>query len=101
MALSCEESVGDGTQSVAHAENFRGRGQVSSQSRDVTNQLWGSAEGTTILGGSGGMPRENFEKLHLKYAFLCILEASFSIMLLRDLLAGETKLNFCCLKLMK
>jgi len=71
MALSCEESVGDGTQSVAHAENFRGRGQVSSQSRDVTNQLWGSAEGTTILGGSGGVPRENFAKLHLKIRIFC------------------------------
>ena len=32
------------------------------------------------------MPRENFAKLPLKACFLCILEASFSIMLLRDLL---------------
>ena len=34
----------------------------------VTSQmnLMGSAEGTTILGWSEGMPRENFAKLHLK-----------------------------------
>jgi len=30
----------------------------------------GNAEGTTILGGPGACPREN-------YAFLCIMEASF------------------------
>jgi len=45
----------------------------------VTSQInfRGSAEGTTILGGPGTCPRENFAKLHLKYAFLCILEANF------------------------
>ena len=32
------------------------------------------------------MLREKFAKLHSKYAFLCVLEASFSIMLFRDLL---------------
>ena len=42
-------------------------------------------------GGPGACPRENFAKLHLKIRSLCILEASFSIMLLRDLLADETE----------
>jgi len=37
-----------------------------SQSCDVTNQLRGSTEGTTILGDLGAYPRENFAKLHLK-----------------------------------
>ena len=64
---------------------------MSSQSCEVTNQVRGSSEGTTILGGPGACPQENFAKLHLKYAFLCILEASFSIMLLRGLVAGETE----------
>ena len=33
----------------------------------VTSQInLGSAEGTTIIGWSGGMPRKNFAKLHLK-----------------------------------
>jgi len=59
----------------------------------VTSQInfRGSSEGTTILGGSGDMPPGNCAKLHLKIRILCILEASFSIMLLRDLLAGETE----------
>jgi len=57
----------------------------------VTSQInfRGSAEGMTILGSAEACPRENFAKLHQKYAFFCILEASFSIMLLLDLLAGE------------
>ena len=33
----------------------------------VTSQInLGSTEGTTIIGWSGGMPRKNFAKLHLK-----------------------------------
>ena len=40
----------------------------------------GSAEGTTIEGGPGACPG----KILQKYAFSDILEASFSIMLLRD-----------------
>jgi len=36
-------------------------------------------------------PREIFANYTEKYAFLCILEASFSIMFLRDLLTGETE----------
>ena len=43
-----------------------------------------SGEATTILVGPRACSRETFAKLHLKYAFLYILEASFSIMLLRD-----------------
>ena len=44
-----------------------------------------NAEGKTIVAWSGGMLRKKLAKLHHKYAFSCILEASFSIMLLRDL----------------
>jgi len=51
-------------------------GKVSSQSCDVTNR--GYAPGIV----------QNYK---LKHGFLCILGASFSIMLLRDLLAGETE----------
>ena len=36
----------------------------------------GRAEQTTILRWFGNMPRQNFAKLHYKYAFSCILEAS-------------------------
>ena len=65
------------------------RGEKFRQNR-VTPQFnfMESAEGTTFLGWLGGMPWENIAKLHLKiaYAFSCILEASFRIMLLRDLL---------------
>jgi len=77
---------------VAYAENFRG-GSKCRHNR-VTSQISfrGSAESTTILGGSGGMPPRKFYKItHKNNAFLCILEASFSVMLLRDLLAGETE----------
>ena len=45
-----------------------------------------SAEGKIIVGWSGGMFRKKFAKLHQKYAFSCILETRYSIMLLRDLL---------------
>jgi len=48
-------------QSVAYAENFRGGGQVSSQSCDVTNQLREVPK--TILWGSGGMPPGKFCKI--------------------------------------
>ena len=55
--------------SVAYAESFR-RGPKFRHNR-VTSQInLGSAEGTTIIGWSGGMPRKNFAKLHQKYAFL-------------------------------
>ena len=70
---------------VVHAESFQG-GPKFCRNR-VTSQInLESAEGTTIIGWSGDVPRKNFAKLHLRYAFLCILEASFSLMLLRDLL---------------
>jgi len=62
-------------QSVAYAENFRGGGQVSSQSCDVTNQLREVPK--TILWGSGGMPPGKFCKIAPKNTLLCILEASF------------------------
>jgi len=59
----------------------------------VTSQITfgGSAEDTTVLGGSGDMPPGKFCKFTPIHAFLCILEASFSIMLLRELIAGETE----------
>jgi len=49
-----------------YAENFRGVGKF--RYNHVTSQFnfRGSAEGTTILGGPGGKPQENFAKLHLK-----------------------------------
>jgi len=76
---------------VAYAENFRGGAEFCHNR--VTSQInfRGSAKGMTILGGPGAFPRDNFTKLHLKIRILCILEASFSIKLLRDLLAGETE----------
>jgi len=78
-------------QSVAHAEYFRGGAKF--RQNHVMSQInfRGSAEGTNILGGPGACSWENFAKLHLKIRILCILEASFSIMLSRDLLAGETE----------
>jgi len=67
---------------------FPREGQSSRHNR-ATSQInfKGSAEGTTILGAPGKI----LQNYTYKYAFLCILEASFSIMLLRDLLAGETE----------
>ena len=55
--------------------------------RSVTSQIniVESAVGKTIVGWSGSMLRKKFAKLHSKHAFSCIMEASFSIMLLRDL----------------
>ena len=46
---------------------FQGRGAKLGLNR-VTSQInfMESAEDTNILGWSGGMPRENFAKLHLK-----------------------------------
>jgi len=85
--VACVSSSG-----VGYAENFRG-GAKFRYSR-VTSQInfRGSAEGTTILGGSRGMPSGKFCKITPKNkAFLCILETSFSTLLLRDLLAGETE----------
>jgi len=51
---------------VAYAENFPG--EPSLRHNRVTSQInfRKSGESTTILGGSGGMPWENFAKLHLK-----------------------------------
>ena len=55
-------------ETVAYAESFRG-GQGFFTI--VTSQInLGSAEGTTIIGWSGGMPRKNFAKLHLKIRIL-------------------------------
>jgi len=72
-----EKKSGDNTiAAVPYAENFRG-GQVSSQSCDVTNQLQGKCRRHDHSRGVRGMPSGNFAKLHLKHAFLCILEASF------------------------
>ena len=51
----------------------------------------GSAEGTIILGVRWHAPGEILQNHIWNNAFFCILEASFSMMLLRDLLAGETE----------
>ena len=69
---------------------FKGGGQV--RHNLVTSQinLMEVPKARPFL-GVRGMPPENFEILHLKDVFLCILETSFSIMLLRDSFAGETK----------
>ena len=69
---------------MEYAENFRGGAKL--RHNRVTSQInfRGNAEGTTISGGPTAWPRENGP-------FLCILETSFSIMLLRDVLAGETE----------
>ena len=45
-----------------------------------------SGEGTTIIGWSRGMPGKILQNYTQRYAVWYILEASFSIMLLRDLL---------------
>ena len=45
----------------------------------------------TILGAPGAHPGKILQNYTSKYPFLCILEASFSIMLLRGLLTGETE----------
>ena len=56
-------------ETVAYAESFR-RGPRFCHTR-VTSQInLGSAEGTTIIGWSGGMLRKNFAKLHLKIRIL-------------------------------
>jgi len=44
-----------------------------------------------FLGVRGHVPGKILQNYTQKYAFLCILESSFSIMLLRDLLVGETE----------
>ena len=59
--------------------------------RVTSKNFRGSAEGTTMLGGSGACPRENFAKLHLKTRIFMHSGSKFSMMLLRDLLAGETE----------
>ena len=45
-----------------------------------------SAKGKTIAGWSGTCSGKNLQNYTKKYALSCILEASFSIMLSRDLL---------------
>ena len=56
-------------ETVAYAESFRGGPRFFHNC--VTSQInLGSAEGTTIIGWSGGMPRKNFAKLHLKIRIL-------------------------------
>ena len=47
------------TQKISEGGKFR-HNRMSTQIN-----FRGSAEGTTILGGSAAMPRENFTKLHL------------------------------------
>ena len=56
--------------------------------RTVTPQIniMKSAEGKTIAGWSEGMLRKNLQNYIKNTRFCCILEASFSIMFLRDLL---------------
>ena len=45
----------------------------------MTSQInFGSAEGTTIIGSSGGMPRKNFAKLHLKIRILVPVKSEAS-----------------------
>jgi len=48
---------------VAYAENFRGRAKF--RHNRVTSQInfRGSAEGTTIVGETAGMPQEKFCKI--------------------------------------
>jgi len=76
---------------VAYAENFRGWAKF--RHNRVTSQInfRESAEGMTILGAPGAHPGKILQNYTSKYPFLCILEASFSIMLLRGLLTGETE----------
>jgi len=52
------------TQKIFEGGSSFRHNRVTSQSN-----FRGSAEGTTILGGSGGMPQEYFAKLHLKIRF--------------------------------
>jgi len=56
---------------VAYAENFRGGVQISSQC--VTSQInfRGSAEGKTIIAGSGGMPPGKVCKTASKSTHFC------------------------------
>jgi len=51
---------------VAYAENFWGEGQVSPQSCDVTDQLYGKCRWDDYSRGPGTCLWENFAKLHLK-----------------------------------
>jgi len=63
--------VPQGTYPVAYAENFRGGAKC--RHNRVTSQInfRGSAEGTTILGGSGGMPPRKFCKITPKNTHFC------------------------------
>jgi len=63
---------------VTYAENFRGVGQVSSHSCDVTNQLQGKCRRHDISRGvRGRAPGKMLQNYTWKYTFLCILEARF------------------------
>ena len=45
----------------------------------VTSQInLGSAEGTTIIGWSGGIPRKNFAKLHLEIRVFVLVKSEAS-----------------------
>ena len=59
---------------VAYTESFRGEGTKFRHNR-VTSQInfMESAEGTIILGWSGGISRKNFAELHLKILLLKLL----------------------------
>ena len=57
-------------QAVAYAENFRGEGQVSSQSCDATNQFWGKCRRHDHSRGSGGNPPGKFCKIAPTYTKL-------------------------------
>ena len=69
---------------VAYAESFRGGPKVSSQSCDVTNQLYRECRRNDHHSVAG--PGKILQSYTEKYAFSCFLEASFGILLLRDLL---------------
>jgi len=65
---------------------FPREGKVSSQLCDITNQLWGKCRRHDHSKGVREQaPGKILQNYTWKYAFLCILEASFSIMVSRDL----------------
>jgi len=59
--------------SVAYAENFRR--EAKCRHNRVTSQInfRGSAKGTTIVGGSGGMPPRKFCKITPKNMHFCAM----------------------------
>jgi len=56
---------------VAYAENFRGGTKFCHNRVKSKINFRGSAEGTTILGGSGGMPPGNICKITPKNTHFC------------------------------